>query len=350
MSDSNDITIGDPTKVQLLNMVLCANQIKAQGAILLPNGRGIAGYHTDGVSNRTIGFVNDTNEVLLSDVAATTKIRGSRVYTPNLTIDANTSPGTTDAKLRFLKTDGTEASVYIESTNNRLTIENATLNVATNNIMLGSNSASYYVTLTNGSAVAALNSNTSDQICLGNSSCSTVINSIGNTGVMNGTWTTSYDGYGNLGNEYVRWGVVFAKNGIIQTSDMRQKTDIRDIDDNIFFNLVKNSGVHSYVLNYNDMPDDITQETAPIEQVHVGIIAQEVAQNEGWEYILVTKENEDGDVEYSVNNYNLTSAIMAALKIEISKREELQTELDLVKEENEQLKERLDAIEQALGL
>ena len=350
MSDNNDITIGDPTKVQLLNMVLCGNQIKAQGAILLPNGRGIAGYHTDGVSNRTIGFVNDTNEVLLSDVAATTKIRGSRVYTPNLTIDANTSPGTTDAKLRFLKTDGTEASVYIESTNNRLTIENATLNVATNNIMLGSNSASYYVTLTNGSAVAALNSNTSDQICLGNSSCSTVINSIGNTGVMNGTWTTSYDGYGNLGNEYVRWGVVFAKNGIIQTSDMRQKTDIRDIDDNIFFNLVKNSGVHSYVLNYNDMPDDITQETAPIEQVHVGIIAQEVAQNEGWEYILVTKENEDGDVEYSVNNYNLTSAIMAALKIEISKREELQTELDLVKEENEQLKERLDAIEQALGL
>ena len=295
MSDNNDITIGDPTKVQLLNMVLCGNQIKAQGAILLPNGRGIAGYHTDGTSNRTIGFVNDTNEVLLSDIAATTKIRGSRVFIPNLTIDKNTSPNTTDAKLRFCKNDGTEVSIYTNA-DNRLAINGATVVLETNNFIPAND----------------------------------------------GTQTIGSNGY--------RWSSVWSSNGTIQTSDMRHKSDIRDIDDNIFFNLVKNSGVHSYVLNYKDMPENITQETAPIEQVHVGIIAQEVAQNEGWQYILVTDVKDDGDVEYSVNNYNLTSAIMAALKVEISKREELQTELDLVKEENEQLKERLDAIEQALGL
>ena len=147
----------------------------------------------------------------------------------------------------------------------------------------------------------------------------------------------------NLGIASHRWSVLWCANGTIQTSDMRHKSDIRDIDDNIFYNMIKNSGVHSYVLNYKDMPENITQETAPIEQVHVGIIAQEVAQNEGWEYVLNTTTNEDGDIEYSVNNYNLTSAVMAALKVEITKREELE-------QENQELRAEIEAIKAHVGL
>ena len=146
-----------------------------------------------------------------------------------------------------------------------------------------------------------------------------------------------------LGRNDLRWTAVYATNGTIQTSDMKHKTDIRDIDDNIFYNMIKNSGVHSYVLNYEDMPENITQETAPIEQIHVGIIAQELAQNEGWEYVLNTTIDENGEVEYSVNNYNLTSAIMAALKIEISKREELE-------QENQELRAEIEAIKAHVGL
>ena len=158
-----------------------------------------------------------------------------------------------------------------------------------------------------------------------------------------GNFTPSNDNARTLGGTNLRWTTVYATNGTIQTSDMKHKTDIRDIDDNIFYNMIKNSGVHSYVLNYENMPENITQETAPIEQIHVGIIAQEVAQNEGWEYILNTTTNEDGDIEYSVNNYNLTSAVMAALKVEITKREELE-------QENQELRAEIEAIKAHVGL
>ena len=153
-----------------------------------------------------------------------------------------------------------------------------------------------------------------------------------------------------LGKNDLRWTAVYATNGTIQTSDMKHKSDIRDIDDNIFFNMIKNSGVHSYVLNYADMPDNVTQETAPIEQVHIGIIAQEVAQHEGWEYVLNTETDENGEIEYSVNNYNLTSAVMAALKIEITKREELQERYDLLEQQYNELQTQLEEIKNHVGL
>ena len=165
-----------------------------------------------------------------------------------------------------------------------------------------------------------------------------------------GHWYPSNDNARSLGKSDLRWTAVYATNGTIQTSDMKHKTDIRDIDDNIFFNMIKNSGVHSYVLNYEDMPENVTQETAPIEQIHVGIIAQEVAQNEGWEYVLNTTIDENGEIEYSVNNYNLTSAIMAALKIEISKREELQERYDLLEQQYNELQTPLEEIKNHVGL
>lgn len=136
------------------------------------------------------------------------------------------------------------------------------------------------------------------------------------------------DGEKFLGVDSNRWRMVYSAGGVVQGSDMRIKSDIRDIDDEIFFEMVKGTGVHSYVLNYKGMPKNISQETAPEEQVHVGIIAQELAQYEGSQYIL--NYTEKGG--YTVNNYNFTSAVMAALKVEIKKREALEKRVGILED------------------
>ena len=144
---------------------------------------------------------------------------------------------------------------------------------------------------------------------------------------------------------------------ITQTSDQRYKSDIRNIDDNIFYDMVKNNDVHSYILNHDGLEPDAKQEDVHQNHLHVGIIAQEMAQHEGGKYILNTTINEDGEEEYSVGAYNLASAVMAALKVEISKREELEQEKEQLKEQvdnlqtiNQELMTRLELIEQQLGL
>ena len=144
---------------------------------------------------------------------------------------------------------------------------------------------------------------------------------------------------------------------LTQTSDQRYKSDIRNIDDNIFYDMVKNNDVHSYILNYDGLEPDAKQEDVHKNHLHVGVIAQEMAQHEGGKYILNTTINEDGEEEYSVGAYNLASAVMAALKVEITKREELEQEKEILKEQvdnlqaiNQELMFRLELIEQQLGL
>ena len=144
---------------------------------------------------------------------------------------------------------------------------------------------------------------------------------------------------------------------ITQTSDQRYKSDIRNIDDSIFYDMVKNNDVHSYILNYDGLEPDAKQEDVHQNHLHVGVIAQEMAQHEGGKYIINTTINEDGEEEYSVGAYNLASAVMAALKVEISKREELEQEKEILKEQvenlqtiNQELMTRLELIEQQLGL
>ena len=146
-------------------------------------------------------------------------------------------------------------------------------------------------------------------------------------------------------------------NTLTQTSDQRYKSDIRNIDDNIFYDMIKNNDVHSYILNYDGLEPDAKQEDVHQNHLHVGVIAQEMAQHEGGKYILNTTINEDGEEEYSVGAYNLASAVMAALKVEITKREELEQEKEILKEQvdnlqatNQELMTRLELIEQQLGL
>lgn len=144
-----------------------------------------------------------------------------------------------------------------------------------------------------------------------------------------------------LGYTNNKWAVVYANNGTIQTSDMRYKSDIQEVDNEIFFEMIKGTGVHTYVLNDErvDLPkaQPLTLENAPQEQIHLGILAQELAEFEGHEFIL----NYDDESGYSVNNYNLTSAVMSALKVEISRREEAEKRI-------EELESRLARIEELL--
>jgi hypothetical protein len=135
-----------------------------------------------------------------------------------------------------------------------------------------------------------------------------------------------------LGYTHNRWAGVYASNGTIQTSDMRYKSDIKEVDNETFFNMVKGTNVHTYVLNAErvDTKDakPLTEEEATQECIHLGILAQELAEFEGSKYIL----NYDEDSGYSINNYNLTSAVMSALKVEISKREQLEEKVNTLEQ------------------
>ena len=144
-----------------------------------------------------------------------------------------------------------------------------------------------------------------------------------------------------LGYTNNKWAAVYAANGTIQVSDMRYKSDIQEVDNEIFFEMIKGTGVHTYVLNNErvDLPkaQPLTMENAPQEQIHLGILAQELAEFEGCEFIL----NHDEASGYSINNYNLTTAVMSALKVEISRREEAEKRID-------ELESRLAKIEKLL--
>ncbi len=144
-----------------------------------------------------------------------------------------------------------------------------------------------------------------------------------------------------LGYTNNKWVAVYANNGTIQTSDMRYKSDIQEVDNEIFFEMIKGTGVHTYVLNDErvDIPkaQPLTMKNAPQEKIHLGVLAQELAEFEGHEFIL----NHDEASGYSINNYNLTTAVMSALKVEISRREEAEKRID-------ELESRLAKIEKLL--
>ena len=152
--------------------------------------------------------------------------------------------------------------------------------------------------------------------------------------VAESTFIPDSDGHKYLGTTDRKWNSVWATNGTIQTSDERYKTDIQDIDDELFFEMVKGVNVNTYVM-LNERKDKMTkkelnskenkQSNANAERVQVGIIAQDMAQFDCGKYILV--HDEESDI-YSINNYNFTSAIMAALKVEIQKREELEKRVE----------------------
>ena len=152
-----------------------------------------------------------------------------------------------------------------------------------------------------------------------------------------------------------RWKLIYATNGTIQTSDKRHKAIIDNTNNEDCFNMVKNTDVFSYVMlnkSKNEMTDferveETLMNSGNEENIQMGIMAQDILNYDCSKYILIHSEftdEETGEQKdyYGINDYAFTSSIMAALKQEITYREELE-------EKVKTLEERLAKIESLLN-
>ena len=171
--------------------------------------------------------------------------------------------------------------------------------------------------------------------------------------LMPASWSNAalYIGYSDK-----RWKVVYASNGTIQTSDKRHKAIIDNMNNEDCFNMVKNTDVYSYVM-LDKSKDEMTEferiETTLMnsgneENIQMGIMAQDILDYDCSKCILTHSEftdEETGEQKdyYGINDYAFTSSIMAALKQEITYREELE-------EKVKTLEERLAKIESLLNI
>lgn len=170
--------------------------------------------------------------------------------------------------------------------------------------------------------------------------------------LMPASWSNAslYVGYSDK-----RWKMIYASNGTIQTSDKRHKAIIDNMNNEDCFNMVKNTDVYSYVMldkNKNEMTEFERIETTLMnsgneENIQMGIMAQDILNYDCSKYILTHSEftdEETGEQKdyYGINDYAFTSSIMAALKQEITYREELE-------EKVKTLEERLAKIESLLN-
>ena len=173
--------------------------------------------------------------------------------------------------------------------------------------------------------------------------------------VMPASWNNAslYLGYSDK-----RWKQVWAANGTIQTSDKRHKAVIDNISSQDCFNMVKNTDIFSYVMldkNKEEM-DEFERVEATLmnsgndENIKMGILAQDILDYDCSKYVLTYSEYTDektGEAKdyYGIDAYAFSSAIMSALKHEISLREK---ENDELKQEINELKQELAQIKQLL--
>lgn len=170
--------------------------------------------------------------------------------------------------------------------------------------------------------------------------------------LMPASWqnTNLYIGYSDK-----RWKMVYATNGTIQTSDKRHKAIIDNTNNEDCFNMVKNTDVFSYVMlnkSKNEMTEferveETLMNSGNEENIQMGIMAQDILNYDCSKYILIHSkftDEETGEQKdyYGINDYAFTSSIMAALKQEITYREELE-------EKVKTLEERLAKIESLLN-
>ena len=170
--------------------------------------------------------------------------------------------------------------------------------------------------------------------------------------LMPASWSNAslYVGYSDK-----RWKMIYASNGTIQTSDKRHKAIIDNTNNEDCFNMVKNTDVFSYVMlnkSKNEMTEferveETLMNSGNEENIQMGIMAQDILNYDCSKYILIHSEftdEETGEQKdyYGINDYAFTSSIMAALKQEITYREELE-------EKVKTLEERLAKIESLLN-
>ena len=152
-----------------------------------------------------------------------------------------------------------------------------------------------------------------------------------------------------------RWKLIYATNGTIQTSDKRHKAIIDNTNNEDCFNMVKNTDVYSYVMlnkSKNEMTEferveETLMNSGNEENIQMGIMAQDILNYDCSKYILTHSEftdEETGEQKdyYGINDYAFTASIMAALKQEITYREELEAKVKT-------LEERLAKIESLLN-
>lgn len=88
---------------------------------------------------------------------------------------------------------------------------------------------------------------------------------------FSGTVRASNDGVQNLGSPSIRWGTVYAVTGTINTSDAREKQQIRPLSEKEFVVAKKLKGlVRAFKFN------DAVKEKGEKARIHVGVIAQDV--------------------------------------------------------------------------
>ena len=142
---------------------------------------------------------------------------------------------------------------------------------------------------------------------------------------------------------------------LTQRSDRQYKAIIDDTNNEDCFNMVKNTDVFSYVMlnkSKNEMTEferveDTLMNSGNEENIQMGIMAQDILNYDCSRYILTHSEftdEETGEQKdyYGINDCAFTSSIMAALKQEITYREELE-------EKVKTLEERLAEIESLLN-
>lgn len=145
------------------------------------------------------------------------------------------------------------------------------------------------------------------------------------------------------------------------TSDIRYKRALSPINTDSCYNMVKNININSYLLLDEGVEDEhevdraflrATQEEGISRKLQMGVIAQDLLKYDFGQYVVVQdviRDEETGEItndKYSIDAYNYASAILGGLQKEIQIRDEQYEEL---KQENEELKAKVDSLEQRLA-
>ena len=121
----------------------------------------------------------------------------------------------------------------------------------------------------------------------------------------------------NLGSTSQRWGTLYCKNGVNQSSDRNSKEDIQyinektknnDLTNTDFKDFIKDVDLATYKLR--DTDDKTTQ---------LGFIAQDVQNSKVGEFLI--KKDEEGTLSYSLSSY--VNVLAGALQVALKEIEEL---------------------------
>ena len=158
----------------------------------------------------------------------------------------------------------------------------------------------------------------------------------------------------NIGSPNYHFKSVYATNGTIQTSDGRYKYILEDVNNQTCYDLIKDMNLYAYstlnkrideYVDTTEISDELQQSSQEDMNLHMGFVAQEIEDSELAKYILIKDDilDEDGnsttDFIYGIDNYAYTTTIHGALQHEIKLRENLEKEIEDLKQQIKSLKE-----------